>query len=128
LPADLEYDPSLSVVAEWRNRETLAQDHVDNAVMDALIARANEGEELNYDPWMLPVVRVLKAYSVVLNWTGRVAIVPEGMSPVTVLKNEEFKSRFRETRRHTMKMAADFEEEMGYPPPYWELVDMANEF
>lgn len=128
LPADLEYDPSLSVVAEWRNRETLAQDHVDNAVMDALIARANEGEELDYNIWMLPVVRVLKAYSVVLNWTGRVAIVPEGMSPLTVLKNEEFKSRFRETRRHTMQMAADFEEEMGYPPPYWELVDMANGF
>ena len=28
--ADLEYDPQLSIVAEWRNPETLFKDHLDN--------------------------------------------------------------------------------------------------
>ncbi len=35
MPSDLEYDPQLSVVAEWRDRETLFKDHIDNAAMDA---------------------------------------------------------------------------------------------
>jgi hypothetical protein len=125
LPADLEYDPSLSVVAEWRDRETLAKDHVDNAVVDALISRANAGEELDYNPWMLPVARVLKAYSVAMNSLGKVAIVPEGMGVLTTLTNEEFKRRFRETKRRTLQMAEDFEKDRGYPPPYWELVSFA---
>jgi hypothetical protein len=30
-PADLEYDPQLQVVAEWRDPGTLWQDHLDNA-------------------------------------------------------------------------------------------------
>ncbi len=126
LPADLEYDPSLSVVAEWRDRETLVMDHIDNAVMDALINRANAGEELDYNLWMLPIARVLKAYSVVMNWAGKVAIVPEGMSVLTTLTNEEFKRRFRETKVRTLRMAEEFEMERGYPPPYWQLVGMAK--
>ena len=43
MPSDLEYDPQLTVVAEWRNPETLRQDHVDNAVMDALYEEAEKG-------------------------------------------------------------------------------------
>jgi len=126
LPADLEYDPSLSVVSEWRSRDTLAKDRLDNAVMDALISRANAGEKLSYNRWMLPVARVLKAYSLIMNGMGRVAIIPEGMSVLTTLTNEEFKRRFRETKSLTLRMAEEFEKEEGYPPPYWELVEMAK--
>src|SRR5436190_1265485 len=31
-PSDLEYDPQMRVVAEWRDSGTLSQDHADNAV------------------------------------------------------------------------------------------------
>lgn len=127
LPADLEYDPSLSIVAEWRDRETLAKDHIDNAVMDALIERANAGEQLDYDPWLLPVARVLKTWSVAMNSLGRVAIIPEGMGVSTVLKNQDFIQRFVETRDGTLQMATEFEENNGYPPPYWELFAMAQD-
>jgi hypothetical protein len=40
MPSDLEYDPQLTVVAEWRDPATLFKDHIDNAVMDALLERA----------------------------------------------------------------------------------------
>ena len=43
-PADLEYDPQLAVVAEWRDPETLWQDHVDNAVVEAMLEGADEGD------------------------------------------------------------------------------------
>src|SRR5207249_5256638 len=37
-PSDLEYDPQLVVVAEWRDAGALMQDHIDNA---AKIGRAS---------------------------------------------------------------------------------------
>lgn len=43
-PSDLEYDPQLRVVAEWRDRDTLWQDHLDNAVVDVMLESAERGE------------------------------------------------------------------------------------
>ena len=45
-PSDLEYDPQLRVVAEWRDFETLRKDHVDNAVTDVMFEGAEKGDEL----------------------------------------------------------------------------------
>ena len=44
-PSDLEYDPKLSVVAEWRDPEALFADHVDVAVIDALLEGARRGDD-----------------------------------------------------------------------------------
>jgi hypothetical protein len=85
-PSDLEYDPQLCVVAEWRDAETLFKDHVDNAVIDAMLERAEVGQRLRYNRWMLPFVRGLKAWSVVKNWFGGVGPIPEGMSASTALR------------------------------------------
>jgi len=101
MPSDLEYDPMLSVVAEWRDKEILFQDHVDNAVMDALISRANEGEKLDYNLWMLPVARVIKGYSLFLNSIGKEGVIPEGMGAVTALKNTDFVDRFKKCKSIT---------------------------
>ncbi|MGB5402621.1 MAG: YiiX/YebB-like N1pC/P60 family cysteine hydrolase [Robiginitalea sp.] len=127
MPSDLEYDPSLSVVAEWRDKETLFQDHLDNAVMDALIGRANAGEKLTYNRWLLPVARVIKAYSFLLTSLGKEGIIPEGMSPVTALKNNDFVERFQQVKARTELKIAAFENEQSYVPPYWQLVRFAEE-
>ncbi|MFM6926586.1 MAG: YiiX/YebB-like N1pC/P60 family cysteine hydrolase, partial [Ferruginibacter sp.] len=74
MPSDLEYDPQLSVVAEWRDPETLYKDHIDNAAMDALLEKANKGAAIGYNSWQLPVVRVVKAYCVIKNMFGAVGI------------------------------------------------------
>ncbi len=76
MPSDLEYDPMLSIVAEWRDQEVLFQDHLDNAVMDALLERANAGEKLDYNHWLLPVARVVKAYSFLLTTIGKQGPIP----------------------------------------------------
>jgi hypothetical protein len=127
MPSDLEYDPMLSVVAEWRDKEILFQDHVDNAVMDALISRANNGEKLDYNLWALPLARLIKGYSLVLNTAGKEGIIPEGMDPVTALKNNDFVNRFQNCKKLTMSKIETFKEENGYLPPYWQLVKMAEE-
>ena len=53
-PSDLEYDPQLVVVAEWRDPVDLKQDHLDNAVLDAMLEGADQGVELTYPWYKLP--------------------------------------------------------------------------
>ncbi len=126
MPSDLEYDPMLSVIAEWRDKETLFKDHVDNAVMDALITRANAGEKLDYTIWLLPFARVVKGYSFLLTSLGKEGIIPEGMGAVTALKNNDFVARFQHLKKQTELKIDAFRKEQGYVPPYWQLVRFAE--
>jgi hypothetical protein len=126
-PSDLEYDPQLRVVAEWRDTETLYQDHVDNAILDAMLEQAeSEGVRLEYDWYMLPFGRVLKAYSIVLNRFGQVGPIPEGMSAAAALRNDRFSKRHARVKAAVVAGAAAFEAQHGYRPPYWELVKLAR--
>lgn len=126
-PADLEYDPQLAVVAEWRDPETLWQDHVDNAVVEAMLEGADEGDSIPAPWWKLAAVRLAKGYSVVLNWFGGVGPVPEGMDATAALRNLELSDLHEKVKAGVLSRAADFRRSQGYRPPYWELVRMANE-
>jgi len=126
MPSDLEYDPKLSVVAEWRDPETLFKDHIDNAVMDALLERADAGEEITYSIWMLPIARVLKGYCLIQNYFGMPSLIPEGMSATRALKNNAFVERYQTVKVRTLNAIKIFEKENGYHPPYWQLVELAK--
>ncbi|MDL1891913.1 hypothetical protein FBQ87_03345 [Sphingobacteriales bacterium CHB3] len=126
-PADLEYDPQLRVVAEWRDPDVLFKDHIDNAVIDVMLEGAEKGERLDYDWYMLPVVRVVKAYSAILNGFGGVGPVPEGMSSTAALRNKRFTERHARMTAFVLERVQQFEKELGYVPPYWELVRFARE-
>jgi hypothetical protein len=126
-PSDLEYDPKLAVVAEWHDPEALFADHLDGAVIDAMLEGAERGDELGYDAYLLPVARAAKAWSVLLNVLGKVGPVPEGMSATTALRSEALAAAHGELRARVLEAAALFEQERGYRPPYWELVRMARE-
>ncbi|MCX6244297.1 MAG: YiiX/YebB-like N1pC/P60 family cysteine hydrolase [Bacteroidetes bacterium] len=125
-PSDLEYDPQLSVVAEWRDAETLRKDHMDNAVTDAMLERAEQGEPLRYDWYMLPVARILKAYCAVINLLGFEGPIPEGMSAVSSLKHEYYAAKHKKMTGMILKDAEKFRRDRGYEPPYWELLRMAR--
>ncbi|HTZ41404.1 MAG TPA: YiiX/YebB-like N1pC/P60 family cysteine hydrolase [Syntrophales bacterium] len=125
-PADLEYDPQLSVVAEWRDLETLWQDHVDNAVTEAMLEGADEGDVIPAPWWKVAPVRLAKGYSALLNYFGGVGPVPEGMDATAAVRNLELTSMHTEIKNKVLAQAAAFQEKQGYRPPYWELVRMAN--
>ncbi len=126
-PADLEYDPQLSVVAEWRDPDTLWQDHVDNAVVEAMLEGADGGDTIPAPWWKLAAVRLAKGYSVVLNWFGGIGPVPEGMDATAALRNLELSSMHEKMKAGVLSRAEAFRQNQGYRPPYWELVRMANE-
>jgi len=126
-PSDLQYDPQLRVVAEWRDPEILFKDHVDNAVIDAMLEGAEQGERLDYDWYLLPVVRVAKAYSAALNLIGKVGPVPEGMISIAALRTEKFTERHGLMATQVLERAKEFQQVNGYVPPYWELIRIARE-
>lgn len=126
-PSDLEYDPQLRVVSEWRDPGVLFKDHVDNAVIDAMLEDAERGERLDYDGYLLPIGRIAKVYSAVLNFVGIVGPVPEGMSATAALRNVKFTARHAKIKAGVLKRAQEFQRVRGYVPPYWELLRLARE-
>jgi hypothetical protein len=126
MPSDLEYDPQLSVVAEWRDTETLFKDHIDNAVMDAMLQQANAGKNIRYNIWQLPLVRVIKGYCIVKNIFGKQGLIPEGMSATKALKNQTFIAMNRQIKMETQMLADQFIKQNHYRPPYWQLIKFAE--
>lgn len=125
-PSDLEYDPQMTVVAEWRDLEALWQDHLDNAVVDALLEAAEKGLELDYSILHLPLARVAKGLSLLLNAMGKVGPVPEGMSATAALRNQWFSEQQRRLVQRVTELADAFRVSEGYRAPYWLLVEFAR--
>jgi len=127
MPGDLEYDPQLSIVAEWRDPETLFKDHVDNAVMDVLLEVADKGKQIDYNIWQLPMVRVIKGWCMAKNYFGKTGIIPEGMSATQALKNQYFVAMHKSLKIKTAVKIQDFIKENNYQPPYWQMINLARE-
>jgi hypothetical protein len=125
-PSDLEYDPQLRVVAEWRDPEQLRKDHFDNAVTEAMLEGAEAGDRLTYAWYMLPVARTAKAYSEMLNLFGSVGPVPEGMSSTAALKNKDYSAKHAAIKEGLAHLEADFQRQKGYAAPFWGLLQMAR--
>jgi hypothetical protein len=125
-PAELEFDPQLVVVGEWRDRNTLFKAHVDDAVTDAMLESTPAGRSLSFNRWMLPVTRLAKAYSMALNVFGKIGPVPEGMSATTALRVKQYREEHTLIANRVVGYAEEFRTKNDYSPPYWELVGMAR--
>ncbi len=126
-PADLEYDPQLRVVAEWRDPGTLFKAHVDDAVTDVMLEESPAGRALDYSAWLLPMGRISKGYSALLNAFGAVGPVPEGMSATTGLRVRKYLRDHDRLTVRVLVLAEEFKTSHGYPPPYWELLKLARQ-
>ena len=126
-PSDLEYDPQLVVVAEWRDPATLFDDHVANAVTDVMLEGADRGDALDYAWHALPIARVAKGASWLVQRLGREGMIPEGMSAPAALRNRSYHDRHDALTAHVRESAARWTTAHGYPPAIWTLVAMARE-
>lgn len=126
-PSDLEYDPQLAVAAEWRDPATLFEDHVDNAVTDAMLEGADRGDRLRYPWYQLPLARVLKGWSWLRERSGGAGPIPEGMTPAAALRNRSYNARHDRLSAEVLRGAEAWRTARGYPPPYWALVGLARE-
>jgi hypothetical protein len=125
-PSDLEYDPQVAVVAEWRDAASLFDDHIDNAVTDVMLEGAERGDQLEFDWYALPLARLLKGYSWMRASLGGVGTIPEGMAPAAALRNRAYGDRHA-ARKAALRTASErWTAENGYRPPYWVLVSLAR--
>ena len=125
-PSDLEYDPQLRVVAEWRDPETLRQDRFDNAVTDVMLEGAEQGDELNYRGYVRPAAHLVKLYSRSLNLAGKAGPIPEGMSATTALRTEDYMQQHKAIGERLVLKAEQFKKKNDYEAPYWEIVKLAR--
>jgi hypothetical protein len=126
-PSDLEYDPQLLVVAEWRDPQELFRDHIDNAVTDAMLEGADRGDRLTYAWYQLPLARLAKGYSLVRERFGSVGPIPQGMSAAAALRNRAYGARHALLAARVGEVARAWQEEHGYPPAYWTLVELGRD-
>ncbi len=126
-PSDLEYDPHLAVVAEWRDPSSLFDDHLDNAVTDAMLEGAERGDALEFDWYALPIARLLKGYSWAREQFGGIGPIPEGMSPAAALRNRSYNTRHAERKAALRGAVTQWATDKSYRPPYWVLVSLARE-
>jgi hypothetical protein len=96
-------------------------------VIDAMLEGAELGEQLKYDWYMLPIARVVKVYSQMLNLIGLVGPIPEGMDATAALKNKSLTYRHTLIKTGVLKRASDFQIAYGYIPPYWDLLKFSQQ-
>jgi hypothetical protein len=92
-----------------------------------MLEGAENGDELTYQWYLLPLARMVKAYSVILNLFGRVGPIPEGMSATAALRSTHYSALHDALVEALTVKAEQFRKERGYEPPYWELVRLARE-
>ncbi|HPC83376.1 MAG TPA: hypothetical protein P5234_08390 [Thermoanaerobaculaceae bacterium] len=125
-PSDLEADPQLAVVAEWRHPEGLWEDHLYSAVVEVMLEEAEGGAAVPMSRARLPLARLAKAWSWVLNRLGRVGPVPEGLSATAALRSSEVGRVHRQRVERLQASAEELARRQGYRPPYWQLVRLAR--
>ncbi len=125
-PSDLEYDPQLRIVAEWRDTGTLQKDHIDDAVTEAMLEGAERGDELAYAWYELPIARLVRWYSMILNVFGEIGPIPEGMSATSGLRHRTYAARHEAAVARVKNDVITFVREHDYQPPYWRLLAMAR--
>ena len=128
VPSDVEYDPQLRAVVEWRNAPALMDFRLDNAIIDALLEEADRGSELGYAWYALPVARLVKAFSMGQSLVGRTPMIPAGMSASAALRVDALISTVHpRVKADLVSRAAAFSQMNGYEAPYWVLVELARE-
>ncbi len=110
-----------------RSGEHSYKDHLDNAVTDVMLEEADSGKVLTYEWYILPIGRVMKFYSFILNVFGSEGPVPEGMSAEAALKNVYYSDTHDLIKLKLILLANQFKVQKGYTPPYWELVSLARQ-
>ena len=103
-----------------------ALNHLDNVVTEALLNGAERGDRLDYSWYLLPLARLLKAYSGALNLFGRVGPIPEGMSATVGLRLLRYRTAHAAIKQRVVEWATLFQARRGYAAPEWELLRFAR--
>jgi hypothetical protein len=127
VPSDLEYDPRLAPVAEWRNPEALRRDRLDNVTMDVLLEGADQGESLRSPVYQRPIARIVKGWSLLRGAFGGRLPIPEGMTAEAALQVYALSQGLHPGIREEIETEARrFRENAGHEAPYWKMIEFGR--
>ena len=86
-----------------------------------------QGAAFGYPLWSLPLARLAKGYSWVLNRFGAVGPVPEGMSATVALRARWLVARHEVLKQSVIERSRAFQQQHGYRAPFWRLFTFAQE-
>ena len=92
-----------------------------------MLADAKPGQPLPFSRLKLPFARAAKACSVVLNQFGYFGPIPQGMSATAALRVSLYRANHAALKERLATLAAKFQQDHHYAPPYWELVRLATQ-
>lgn len=126
-PQDLELDPRLALVAEWRYSGALRKDRIENALIGALLAAAEKGSSLRAPRFVLAESRAIRVASNLQSLLGVQPIVPAGMSASCAARLGGYQKHIYPTLYEAISRKAEqFKREHGYEAPAWILTDLAR--
>ncbi|MFZ9887468.1 MAG: hypothetical protein ACO3JL_08185, partial [Myxococcota bacterium] len=79
-----------------------------------------------YEWLALPIARLAKGYSLVVNLFGGIGPVPEGMSATSALRVRWLSALHRDIRDEVIAAVTTHKQQHGRNPPYWTLLQMAR--
>lgn len=124
-PFEMEYDPKLIVAGEWYETKTLYDQRVLTAATSTLILSNNEAGFVN--PWKLPMYRVIKAYSMILNQFGANGPIPKGVSAQTHMVRVALVKQQKKALTELKKELAKYESEQNHKATYLKMLQSAKE-
>ena len=92
-----------------------------------MLEGAEAGADMQYDASRLPLARIAKGYSWIVERFGGVGPIPEGMSAATGLRVEWLRDQHGAIRADLERRVDDYRDEHGRRPPYWTLVALAHD-
>ena len=79
-------------------------------------------KELNYSWYLLPIARITKLYSSLLNVFSLLGPIPEGMSATAALRNQRLTDDHNAIKDRVESKAKEFKKQYNYTSPYWQLL------
>ena len=127
-PQDLELDPRLALVAEWRYVDALRKDRIENALIGSLFGAAERGASLRAPRLLLAESRLIRGFSDVQSHLGFSPAMPAGMSASCAARAEGFQEHIYPTLMQAISQKAEaFKRAEGYEPPAWVLTGFARD-
>ncbi|MCB0494919.1 MAG: hypothetical protein KDC79_02175 [Cyclobacteriaceae bacterium] len=124
-PYELEYDPKLLIVGEWYNTKTLYDKRILTAATSSIILSAKKMEFVN--PLLLPLYRLEKAYSMILNQFGFKGPIPQGISAQNQMALNALHKKQKQTVKELNNELAKFEKEQKHKATYLKMLQSAKE-
>lgn len=123
-PSEIELDNRFLLKGQWNNSHRLYENRLLVASTDALIRNQNS----NFlNPFLLPIYRLLKGYSIIIEQVGLTGPVPAGVTAQTQLVFNTFKKRQIEITNQLKKELFSYEEARNHKAIYLKIIQKANE-